>query len=474
MSHDETLPPLTLPPEQMRRLGYQVVDLIVDSLVGLRDRPPARRASPDELAGVLNEAIPRSGSDPERVLRKAVDDVLLPAMRVDHPRFLAYVPLPSNYIGMLADALVSGFGVFAGTWQAASGAAAAELATVRWLSELFGLPDTSGGLFVDGGSSANMYGLIVARRAMLDDQQADAVIYASDQTHSWIGRTLRVLGFQPPQLRLLPADDDYQLRPSDVKAAVAADRAAGRRPFCVVATSGTTSTGSVDPLADLAVLCREEGLWFHVDGAFGGPAVLTQEGRTLLAGIEQADSLALDAHKWLFQPLEAGCVLVRDVALLESIFSTHPEYLLDAAAHDREVNFADRGIQLTRSFRAFKLWLSLKVFGLDAFEQAVQHGLDLARHADAVLRATPGWEVVAPTRLSVVTFRYNNEARTPEELEATNRRIADAMLVDELATLSSTRLGGRTALRMCTVNPRTTTEDVEAVVERLCKLVRAE
>jgi glutamate/tyrosine decarboxylase-like PLP-dependent enzyme len=343
-------------------------------LINLRDQPPARRASPDELAGVLNEAVPRSGSDPERVLREAIDDVLVPAMRVDHPRFLAYVPLPSNYIGMLADAMVSGLGIFAGTWQAASGAAAAELATLRWLSELFGLPDTAGGLFVDGGSSANMYGLIVARRAMLDDQQADGVIYASDQTHSWIGRTLRVLGFQPPQLRLLPADVDYRLRPSDVRAAVAADRAAGRRPFCVVATSGTTSTGSVDPLADLAALCREEGLWFHVDGAFGGPAVLTQEGRKLLAGIEQADSLALDAHKWLFQPLEAGAVLVRDVTLLESIFSTHPEYLLDAAAHDREVNFSDRGIQLTRSFRAFKLWLSLKVFGLDAFEQACSTG----------------------------------------------------------------------------------------------------
>ncbi|MEP6527233.1 MAG: aminotransferase class V-fold PLP-dependent enzyme [Nocardioidaceae bacterium] len=465
--------PLTLPPDQMRRLGYQVVDLIVDSLAGLRDHPPASRASAEELAGILDEPIPRTGSDPEQVLREAVDDVLRPAMRVDHPRFLAYVPIPSNYIGMLADALMSGFGVFAGTWQAASGAAAAELTTLRWLCNLFGLPDTAGGLFVDGGSSANMYGLIAARRAILDDQLGDAVVYASDQTHSWIGRALRVLGFQPAQLRLLSADEECRLRPSDVRAAVTADRAAGRRPFCMVATAGTTSTGSVDPLADLAALCRDEGLWFHVDGAFGGPAVLTEEGRALLTGIELADSLALDAHKWLFQPLEAGCVLVRDVALLESIFSTHPEYLLDAAARDREVNFADRGIQLTRSFRAFKLWLSLKVFGLDAFEQAVQHGLDLARHCDAILRRTPGWEVLAPTVLAVVTFRYTNESRTSEELEAINRRIADAMLVDELATLSSTVLGGRTALRMCTVNPRTTTTDVEMILGRLREVAAA-
>lgn len=190
---------------------------------------------------------------------------------------------------------------------------------------------------------------------MLDDRLEGAVLYASDQVHSWIGRAAGLLGLQPDQVRLLPSDHEFRLAPDTLAAAVAADRAAGRRPFCLVATSGTTSTGSVDPLADLAATCRAEGLWFHVDGAFGAPAILSAGGRRLLAGIEQADSLALDAHKWLFQPLEAGCVLVRDVALLESIFSTHREFLLDAAAGDREVNFTDRGLQLTRGFRAFKL-----------------------------------------------------------------------------------------------------------------------
>ncbi|HEX2374450.1 MAG TPA: pyridoxal-dependent decarboxylase [Actinomycetota bacterium] len=323
------------------------------------------------------------------------------------------------------------------------------------------------GLFVDGGSSANLYRLVAARRAVLEDRLDGAVLYASDQTHSWIGRAAGLVGLRPAQVRLLASDAEFRLRPDGVAAAVAADRAAGRRPFCVVATSGTTSTGSVDPLADLAALCRAEGLWFHVDGAFGAPAILTGDGRRLLAGIEQADSLALDAHKWLFQPLEAGCVLVRDVALLESIFSTSREFLLDAAAGEREVNFTDRGLQLTRGFRAFKLWLSLKVFGLDAFAAAVQHGMDLAGYADALLRRRPGWEVVAPTRLAVVSFCHADRSRTPEELEAVNRRVADAMLVDELATLSSTVLGGRTVLRLCTVNPRTTREDVEATLARV-------
>ncbi len=269
-------PPLTLPPDEMRRLGYQVIDLIVDALSGLRERPPSHRATPAELAGVLHEPVPAAGADPEEVLRQAVHDVLAPAMRVDHPRFFAYVPIPSNYVGVLADLLSSGFGIFAGTWQAASGAAAAELAVLGWLRHLFGLPGTAGGLFVDGGSSANLYGLTAARRAQLDDELAGAVAYTSDQAHSAVARAMCLLGFQPSQLRALPADGAYRLRPADVEAAVAADRAAGRRPFCVIATAGTTSTGSVDPLHDLAAVCRAEGLWLHVDGAFGAPAILTR------------------------------------------------------------------------------------------------------------------------------------------------------------------------------------------------------
>jgi aromatic-L-amino-acid/L-tryptophan decarboxylase len=461
---------LSLAPEEMRRLGYRVIDLIVEELAGLRERTPSVRATPDELESVLREDIPVTSADPDAVLEQAVESVLGPMMRVDHPRFFAYVPLPSNYVGVLAETLAAGFGVFAGTWQAASGPAAAELATVEWLRQIIGLPETAGGLFLDGGSSANLHGLTVARQVMLDDRPGDAVVYASDQAHSSIGRALQLLGFEPSQLQLLPSDEEYRLRPANVEGAVAADRSAGRRPFCVVATAGTTNTGSVDPLAELAAVCGAERLWLHVDGAFGAPAVLTEEGRELLSGIEQADSLALDAHKWLFQPLEAGCLLVRDVSLLESVFATHPEYLLDAAARDREVNFSDRGMQLTRSFRAFKLWLSLKVFGLDAFSGAVQHGIDLARHAEAIVRRTSGWELVAPTRLALVTFRWADPDVPPEAQEAVNRRIADAMLIDEVGTLSSTILRGTTALRLCTVNPRTTRADIEVVLERVREL----
>jgi len=463
-------PALTLSPEEMRRLGHQAVDAIVDQLAGLRQSPVAAPAAPADVANLLGEPLPVSGSAPEEVLQQAFDEVLSAATRLDHPRFFAYVPAPSNFMGVLADALASGFGTFAGLWQLGAGPAAVELTTLRWLRELFGLPSSAGGIFTDGGSSANLVGLTVARRAVLGDDLERAVVYASDQTHTAVERGLRVLGLQPDQLRLLPADEGLRLPLERLRQQLAADREAGRRPFCVIANAGTTNTGAVDPLPELAALCHEQGLWFHVDACLGAAAITTEEGRKLLRGIQHADSLAFDAHKWLFQPIEAGCVLVRDEQLLESTFTVHPACLADAAACGVEVNFCDRGLQLTRSFRAFKLWMALKTFGLDGFGAAVRHGFELARYAEMLVGSYPVWELAAPTTLALVTFRYDDPERPAEEVEAINRSIAAVMLRDPYAMLSSTTVRGQTILRMCTVNPRTTKADVMATLGRVAEV----
>jgi len=238
----------------------------------------------------------------------------------------------------------------------------------------------------------------------------------------------------------------------------------------VIANAGTTNTGAIDPLPELAALCQEQGLWFHVDGCLGAAAITTEEGRKLLRGIQHADSLAFDAHKWLFQPIEAGCVLVRDEQLLESTFTVHPACLADAAACGVEVNFCDRGLQLTRGFRAFKLWMALKTFGLDGFGAAVRHGFDLARYAEMLVDSYPVWELAAPTTLALVTFRYNDPERPADEVEAINRNIAAVMLRDPYAMLSSTTVRGQTILRMATVNPRTTKADVMATLGRVAEV----
>ncbi|MEM4251290.1 MAG: pyridoxal-dependent decarboxylase, partial [Candidatus Bathyarchaeia archaeon] len=340
------------------------------------------------------------------------------------------------------------------------------LAMIRWLRQLCGLPDTAGGLFVSGGSVANLTALAVARHAKLRDRIGGAVVYGSDQVHSSIERGLRLLGFSSTQFRKLPSDDGFRLVPSDLQREVAADKAAGRTPFCVVANAGTTNTGSVDPLSDLSRFSSEEGLWLHADGAYGASSILCEEGRTLMRGLENVDSLSLHPHKWLFQLYETGCLLIRDRRQLKETFQVSPEYLKDVESSE-EINLCDYGIQLTRSFRALKLWMSMRTFGLRAFREAVSRGMALAELAEKMIRELPDWRIVTPAQLGILTFRYDSSSLSSRELETANQRIVSQMLRDGFAMLSSTVLKGRTALRMCTINPRTTEDDIRKTVQRL-------
>ena len=249
--------------------------------------------------------------------------------------------------------------------------------------------------------------------------------------------------------------------------AVAEDRAAGKAPFCVIANAGTTNTGAVDPLPELARFCAAEGLWLHADGAYGAAAMLSERGRRALAGIEAVDSLSLDPHKWLFQPFESGCVILRERRLLRDTFRILPDYLQDAHGLREEVNFCDYGIELTRSFRALKLWMSLKVFGAAAFRSAIDRGFELAGIAERRLRESEQWEILSPAQMAIVAFR-----RVGDDL--LNQRIAAELKASGYAMLSTTTLGGRVALRLCTINPRTTEADIVETISRLEDLAEKE
>jgi glutamate/tyrosine decarboxylase-like PLP-dependent enzyme len=315
---------------------------------------------------------------------------------------------------------------------------------------------------------ANLTALAVARRVRLADGVAGAVCYASDQTHSSVDRALRLLGFGPEQVRRLPSDEAFRLPVAALRRAVEEDHAAGRRPFCVIASAGTTNTGAVDPLPELADLCEAGGLWLHVDGAYGAAAALAPAGRARLGGLGRAHSVALDPHKWLFQPYDTGCVLVREARWLPETFRILPEYLQDIQGGAGEVNFCDLGLELTRRFRALRLWMSLQVFGVDAFRAAVTRGLALAERAEALLRERPGWEVVTPAQLGVVTFRRAPAGVEPAAADRLVEHLVQAVIGDGFAMLSSTAL----VLRLCTINPRTTATDLEATIERLEQLAR--
>jgi len=459
-------PELEFPPERMRQIGYRVVDRIVDHLATLRDQPVGAKGDPSTLLAAFSQPAPEQGMEFEAVLEQLERDVLPNSMHVNHPRFLSYVPGPGNFVGAMADALVSGYNIFAGTWISGSGPAAVELAAIEWLREICGMPQSTGGLFVSGGTMANLTALAVARHVKLGEQPEGATVYFSDQAHSSLEKALRVIGVPGANARKILSDPDYRLPVNELAKWVAEDRAAGKRPFCVIASAGTTNTGAIDPLRELSAFCRERDLWLHIDGAYGAAAMISERGRKLLAGIELADSLSLDPHKWLFQPFEIGCVLMRDIAHLRDTFRILPEYLKDTQQYSSEFNFTDHGLQLTRSFRALKLWMSIKVFGMAAIRAAIDSGFAQAEFVEARLRSMPGWEIVTPAHMGTVCFRYVDAD------DAAHLRLVQRVLQDGFAMITSTVLRQRSVLRTCTINPRTTNDDIYRSLERLDALAR--
>jgi len=453
---------LELSPEEMRALGYRVVDLMADHFANLREKRVGTKGDPAVLRPLMRKPPPAKAVSADEIFETMSRDIFSNMMNVGHPRHFAFVPVPSNFVSVMADTLAAGFNVFSGSWLAGSGSVALELAVIDWLRQWCGLPETAGGLFVSGGSMANLTAIVAARHAKLNDRIEGAVVYYSDQAHSSVDRAWRVAGFLPEQIRKIPSDAQFRLPLDELARHIAEDRAAGLRPFAIVANAGTTNTGAIDPLPEIAAISKENNLWMHVDGAYGAAAALCDRGRTLLRGLELADSMSLDPHKWLFQSMECGCVLLRDADILKATYRITPEYLADVHRNVSEVNPHDYGMQLTRSFRALKVWMSIQYFGLDAFRAAMESGFELAEFAESKLRAMPGWEIVTPAQMGIVTFHHPI---------ANYEKIHDAMLSDGFALATSTVLKGRKVLRFCTINPRTTEEDIVRTIEWIDGLV---
>jgi glutamate/tyrosine decarboxylase-like PLP-dependent enzyme len=446
--------PLALDPETMRQLGYLTIDLLVERLQ--REEPPIRRASPAEMRKRLHGPPPAQPQPFEEILTGLDRDVLPFASRDGHPRFFGFVPFAGTWPGALGDLIASACNLYAGSWMEAAGVSQVELEVLDWFKEWIGFPLEAAGSLVSGGSAGNLTALACAREALAGPMRDDLVLYVSDQAHSSIARAARMLGFRPEQVRVLPSDDAFRLAPGTLAAAMEADVARGLTPFAVSAQGGATNTGAVDPLPELAGLCREQGAWLHVDAAYGGFAALADPG--LLPGLEQADSVTLDPHKWLYQPFECGCVLVRNGQALRSAFEMLPDYLLDAKTAEGEVNFSDLGLQLTRSARALKLWVSLRYFGVDAFREAIRRTLEVAAAAGRRVEQSETLEPMAPPSLGVVCFRRRDLD------DEDNAGIAAALERSGTGLISTTRLHGRFALRLCVLNHQSTAADVEAVL----------
>ena len=456
---------LQMDPGTMLDLARKAAELIVARIDGLPDENAWDGEFRQILADQLMEKPPESGQPAEKVLEQVAHDILPFTTRLDHPRCFGFIPSSPTWPGVLADFMAAGYNTNACTWLVASGPSQVELVVIDWFRQWLGYPESAGGVLTSGGSAASVNAFVAARESAGHPERA--TVYMSNQSHSAQIRAARIIGIRPEHIRMIPVDDRYRLDMEALTHAVSDDRAAGLNPIAICANAGATSTGAIDPLEAMADYCAGEGIWLHVDAAYGGFAAVTEKGKKLLKGIERADSVGLDAHKWFFQPYEAGCLMVKDTATLEDAFGIHHDVLQDTIWGADHPNFSDRGLQLSRSFRALKIWMSVQVFGMSAFRQAVSNGMELAARAEDHVRESPVLELLNPASLGVICFRFNPGKNNIDEngLEQVNRTILARVFWEDPAFMSSTSLKGIFALRLCIINHNTTWEDVCETLE---------
>jgi aromatic-L-amino-acid/L-tryptophan decarboxylase len=484
--------PIEIGAEELRRLGHRLVDRIADWLAAMPAGPVTTAGDPASVRAALGSAgLPARGVEPERLLDETAELLFRHSLFNGHPRFFGFITSSAAPIGALGDLLAAAINPNLGGWPLSPISTEIELQTTRWAAELIGYPADCGGILVSGGNLANLVGFWVGRRAHADWNVRErgiaaggaARFYVSAETHTWIQKAADLSGYGTDAVRWIPTDGRQRLRVDALVRAIDEDVAAGHRPTLVVGTAGSVSTGAVDPLREIAALCRERGLWFHVDGAYGAPAACLPEADPDLKALALADSLAFDPHKWLYAPMEAGCALVRDRKLLRDTFAYHPPYYPDVEpADDAPVYFHELGPQNSRGFRALKVWLGLRQVGRAGYERMIRDDIALARRLFDRAVAHPELEA-ATCELSIVTFRYvppdltrraeAGDAAVAEHVDALNRELMERLMAEGEVFLSNAVVDGKFLLRACVVNFRTAAADVDAVPEIVVRRGRA-
>ncbi len=453
--------PLELSAEDMRSMGEAALDLLIRFVGDLPASPAVDLDGADEVVAALRPG-PREGGRPLPEILEAVRRGAAKAFNTTGPGYLAFIPGGGLYAAALADFLACGLNRFVNVWNAAPGFAQIEWTVIRWMDDLFGYPAGSGGILTSGGSMANLSAIVTARRALLGEDFQGGTLYLSAQTHASVAKAAVLAGFAQASIRGVPTSSDLALDVEALREMVQKDRADGLRPFLVVASAGTTNTGKVDPLADIGALAREEGMWLHVDGAYGGFFQLTKRGRTLFRGIDAADSITLDPHKGMFLPYGTGSLLVRERRRLREAHMVGADYLQDLAPEAEIPNFADYSPELSRDFRGLRVWLPLMLHGVEAFRTALDEKLDLTRLLYEALVDSPRFELPWKPDLTVVPFRYRPRSGDPDEF---NRRLLERINASRRVFLSSTMIDGRFVIRACIVSFRTHRDRIEEAIE---------
>lgn len=463
---------LDLSDPELQQLFDGVKALAVHELDAAQDGPVFD--SPPSASGVRDllgddRSLPLEGESTEALLERC--RAILSGGRRTSARFFGYILSPSAPVGVAADLLASAANQNVTSWRSAPAATEIELSTIRWIGELIGFADDAGGIFLGGGSAANLTALLSALRSRTDPgaDRRQLVAYASEEAHFSVSKAASALGVE---LRLVPTDGRRRLDAAALEKLISADRSVERTPFCVVATAGTTSTGAIDPLSEIAAVAAEADLWFHVDGAYGAPAAAVPALRKFFAGIERADSLCLDAHKWLYAPLDCGILLLRPgssrTVTPDGAGMDYIRVLEDEPAE--EFAFWDHGLELSRRFRALKLWMMLRYYGARRIVAAIAEDVEMAAHMADCVRRAEDLELVTEPSLSICCFRHRPRDREIADPDAHNERLLRALQREGEVYLSNTRIDGAFALRACITNFRTTRRDVERTVEAVCRV----
>ncbi|MGA7524118.1 MAG: pyridoxal-dependent decarboxylase [Acidobacteriaceae bacterium] len=475
--------PLALTSEEFRSLGHQLIDRIAAFLDSLPNRPVNPAESPSAIRGALNAArpLPEHGADPASLLNHAAALLFDHSLFNSHPRFWGYITSSAAPIGALGDLLAASVNPNCGAWDLAPMASEMEAQTIRWIAEMISYPTGCAGLFVSGGNMANFVCFLAARQAKAPfDVRTRGMnntrlrLYCSKETHTWVQKAADIAGLGTDAICWIAADARQCIDLAALRAAIVEDRAAGDQPFLVIGAAGSVSTGAVDPLPEMSALCREFDLWFHVDGAYGAIAAVLPDAPPALAALALADSVAVDPHKWLYAPLEAGCALVRSPEKLRAAFSYHPAYY---AFGDEAINYFDLGPQNSRGFRALKVWLALQQVGRQGYIRMLSDDIRLARELYARVAHEPELEAFTHS-LSITTFRYIPpsldvaDPRSAEYLNQLNRDLLTALQNSGEVYLSNAVIDGKFALRACIVNFRTSLADIDVLPPLAVRLGR--
>jgi len=464
-----------------RALGHELVDQLATLIASVPSGPVARdeSATPIRAALDLTRALPESGTDPAALLRKTATELFAHSLFNQHPRFFGYITAPPAPIGVLGDLLASALNPNVSSWRLAPAATEIELQTVRWIAEFIGFPTSAGGLLVSGGNMANFVCFFAARAAkapwkiretgMAGGNGKRLIVYGSAEMHTWIQKAADLSGLGTASIRWIETDAELRMDVAALARQVDADRTAGYIPFLVVGTAGSVATGAVDALDEIGAFCKAQNLWFHVDGAYGGFAAATPEAPAELKALASADSVAVDPHKWLYAPLEAGCALVRDAEALRAAFAYHSPYYHFG---EQVENFVDFGFQNSRGFRALKVWLGLSHVGAAAYRQMIADDIALARRLADVVRRTQELELFTQS-LSITTFRFvpadlraaAEEPANVKYLNDLNTKVLDHLQRHGEAFVSNAVVDGRYVLRACVVNFHTEAGDIDALPE---------